>query len=255
MRPIIAITVNYSYNGSSESMEGIGTDDQQWQLLADDYITAVERAGGLPLMLPVFKGDDRDGLIKEAVSLADGILFSGGTDLDLALFGGSSDGHTGIVVPERDRAEIALAEYVIQKTDKPVMGVCRGIQLINAVLGGSLIPHIPDSGRASHSFSAYPKYLPAHHVSVDRDSLLYRLTGCEDLSVNSFHHMAVGTCAPVLRPVAVTQDGLIEAVELKDNPNHRFLLAVQWHPEMMSEADPVQQRIITGFVNQCRKQE
>lgn len=250
MRPVIGITANYMFDGSAEYRAGIGAADQSWQKLADDYVTAVERAGGLPLILPIVSGGDT---AKELLERVDGVLFSGGSDVDPLLFGETSAGKTGMIVPERNRQEIFMLRHLLEHTRKPILGICRGIQLMNAALGGTLIQHIPDGGFSSHSLSMYPRQSPSHYVSIEPDSLLYRITGQSTLAVNSFHHMAVKQCAPCLTVTARSGDGVIEAVELAENPDGRFFLGVQWHPEMMAGSVPVQQAILSAFVADCKR--
>lgn len=253
MKPIIGITANYSFDGESEFAEGIGAREQEWQLLADDYVASVVRAGGVPLILPVVRGPEGSAVVEQMAASVDGVLFSGGSDVDPLRFGQRSAGKTGGVVPERDEQEFALVRRLLEHTDKPILGVCRGIQLINAALGGTLIQHIPDAGFCSHSLAMYPRQVPSHTVNVEQGSLLHALTGRDSLGVNSFHHMAVDACAPALKVTARAEDGVIEAVELADNSEGRFFLAVQWHPEMMAWADSVQQGIITAFVASCAR--
>lgn len=250
MKPVIGITVNYSYNGDSECAEGIGVAGQEWQLLADDYVTAVLRAGGVPVMLPVVRDQE---VMKEMLGSVDGVLFSGGSDVDPQLFGQTTFGKTGAVIAERDAQEAAMVEYVVNQTQKPVLGICRGIQIINAALGGTLLQHVPDAGFHNHTLTMYPRYMASHKVDIVPDSILAKAVGTEKLATNSFHHMAVDACAPCLKVVARSEDGVSEAVELAENPNGRYLLAVQWHPEMMSAVNPTQQAIINSFVQACQK--
>ncbi len=250
-RPIIGITANYSFDGSSEFSEGIGAKEQEWQLLADDYIASVVRAGGIPFILPVVRGPKRETVVAEMLSAVDGVLFSGGNDVDPLRFGQQTTGKTGGVVPERDEQEFTMLRYLLGQTDKPILGVCRGIQVMNAALGGTLIQHIPDAGFSPHTLPMYPRQVPSHRIRVERASLLYTLVAQDSLGVNSFHHMAVDECAPSLKVSARSEDGIVEAVELAENPKNRFFLGVQWHPEMMAWSDPIQQEIISAFVRSC----
>lgn len=247
MKPIIGITVNYSYKGDSPYAEGIGAPGQEWQLLADDYITAVVRAGGVPLMLPVVR--DNPELLKNMVDLVDGVLFSGGSDVDPQMYGQTTTGKTGGIIVERDEHEKFLVDYVVNHTSKPVLGVCRGIQIINAVMGGTLVQHVPDVAN-DHTLTMYPRTAVSHTVVVAEDSILSGIVGPGKLGVNSFHHMAVDACAPGLKVVARSEDGITEAIEF-ENQDDRFFLAVQWHPEMMSSVNQTQQSIIDHFVNAC----
>ena len=230
MKPVIGITANYSFDGSSEFAEGIGAKEQEWQLLADDYIASVVRAGGIPFILPVVRGPKWETIVEEILSAVDGVLFSGGSDVDPLRFGQQTTGKTGGVVPERDEQEFAMLHYLLEQTGKPILGVCRGIQVINAALGGTLIQHIPDAGFSSHTLPMYPRQIPSHRVKVEKNSMLHTLVAQDSMGVNSFHHMAVDTCAPGLKVTARSEDGVIEAVELAENPMNRVFLGVQWHP-------------------------
>lgn len=250
-RPVIGITANYMYDGSGEYQEGIGAPDQEWQLLADDYITSVQRAGGIPVILPVVREDRDWAAAKQLVDGVDGLLFSGGSDVDPMRFGQVTRGRTGTLIPERDEQELFMLRYVLEQTRKPALGICRGLQLINAGLGGTLHQHLPDAGYPSHTLPMYPRQRPSHWVEIQRDSRLYEITGQARLGVNSYHHMAADVPAPGLRVTARADDGVIEALERQDAGDGRFFLAVQWHPEMMAAADPIQQRIITSFVQSC----
>lgn len=253
MKPIIGITANYSFDGSSEFAEGIGAREQEWQLIADDYVSSVTRAGGIPVILPVVRGPEWEAVVEQMINCVDGILLSGGSDVDPLRFGQKTTGKTGGIIPERDEQEFYMLRYLLEKTQKPVLGVCRGVQVMNAALGGTLIQHIPDAGFTGHTLTMYPRQVPSHRVRVEPGTLLHQLVGTEKLSVNSFHHMAVDECAPMLKVAAHSEDGVIEAVEMKDESSGRFFLGVQWHPEMMAWADSIQQRIVNAFVESCRR--
>lgn len=249
MRPVIGITANYSYDGSSEFAEGIGAREQEWQLLADDYVVSVARAGGLPVILPLLTEDaeEKEELVKEMLHKVDGLILSGGNDVDPLLYGEKSKGQTGTLTPQRDQQEMRLLDLAYRKSDKPILAICRGIQLLNVYFGGTLIQDIPAAGYGSHTLAMYPRTQGSHQVSVRERSLLYRITKNKTLQVNSFHHVAVKDCAPALTVTARAADQIIEAVELRENPDQRFLLGMQWHPEMML-TNPVQQSIFKAFV-------
>lgn len=253
MRPVIGITANYTYDGAAPFAEGIGAREQQWQLLANDYITSVMRAGGLPLILPLFTDDCPDDFLAEMLSKVDGLIFSGGNDVDPQLFQEKSQGKTGPVIPERDEQELRLLDLAYTQTNKPVLCICRGIQLLNVYFGGTLIQDIPSEGYGSHTLSMYPRNQASHRITTADGSLLQSIVQDKIIGVNSFHHMAVKDCAPVLTVTARAEDGIIEAVELKNNPEKRFLLGVQWHPEMMWDS-PVQQGIFQTLVNYIQKE-
>lgn len=276
MRPIIGITANFRNDGEMEYSRSLGFADQKWHSLADDYIQTVLRAGGIPVILPVLSGAAvrEDGAAQtkwmHMLQGLDGIIFSGGSDVDPQRYGERSTGLTGTVVPERDRQELFLARRVWEQTDLPVLGICRGLQVINAALGGTLMEDVQASGHPSHTLWMYPRTERSHTVTVAAGSRLGQILLREEwkpedpaavtppsagspepvLGVNSLHHMAVRTLAPSLKAAAVSGDGLIEAVEPL-RPSARFLLAVQWHPEMMSSASALQQSIVNAFVQSC----
>ena len=165
MRPIIGITANYSFDGASQCREGIGTPGQEWQMLADDYITAVTRAGGLPLILPLIRGEDREALWAELLDQVDGVLFSGGNDVDPLLFGEISTGKTGGLIPARDEQELWMANYLLKHTRKPILGICRGIQFLNVALGGTLYQDLPAEHPSEIVHSMKPPYDQAAHMA------------------------------------------------------------------------------------------
>jgi putative glutamine amidotransferase len=208
--------------------------DQPAVLLARSYVDAVQRAGALALLLP----PDRE-LVAEpaqALELIDGLLLAGGADLDPASYGQAAHAETRDAVPERDVFEIALTRAAIER-DVPVLGICRGMQLINVALGGTLIQHLPEHlgheehRRVSGSFDGSD-----HDVDVLDDTLAMRVIGASGHVTKSHHHQGVDRLGEGLRVSATSPfDELVEAVEL---PDRSFVLGVQWHPEA-DETSPV----------------
>jgi gamma-glutamyl-gamma-aminobutyrate hydrolase PuuD len=184
------------------------------------YVQAVERAGARPLLVP-----PSDDAVEETLDALDGLLFSGGNDLDPATYGAEVHPATNGLHPERDRAELALLEAALAR-DMPVLAVCRGFQVLNVARGGDLVQHLPDVvGDEKHrqvagAFSEHP-------VRIEEDSKLGVLLG-DHAPVMSSHHQGVGTVGRGLREVAWADDGTIEALE---DPERRFALGVLWHPE------------------------
>ena len=213
------------------------------------YLEGLEEAGAIPVILPL-AADGAD--IAQLADLCDGFLFTGGQDVAPQLYGEAMKPTCGELCPARDTLEQELLNRALEQ-DKPILGICRGIQILNVALGGTLIQHVPDAGVSPHTLLMYPRERASHAVRVQPDSLLARILGTESLGVNSFHHMAVKTCAPALRVTARADDGITEAVELLDNPEGRFFLAVQWHPEMMAWADGQAQALLDAFVASCRE--
>jgi putative glutamine amidotransferase len=190
-------------------------------LIPYDYVRGIERAGGRPLLVPPSAD-----AVDETLDALDGILFSGGSDLDPETYGAEPHPETNGVRPERDRAELALLEAALAR-DMPVLAVCRGFQVLNVVRGGDLVQHLPDVvGNATHR--EVTGTFSEHDVRVEDDSRLGVLLGGEHAPVKSHHHQGVGRVGEGLREVAWADDGTIEAVE---DPGRRFALGVLWHPE------------------------
>jgi putative glutamine amidotransferase len=201
--------------------------ERQAALLAYEYITAVQHAGALTLVVPP------DPLIEEdpdeVLDRLDGLVLAGGTDIDPAQYGGAPHPMIRRTTPERDRAEIALARRAIER-DMPVLGICRGMQLINVAQGGTLIPHVPDAvGHEEHRRHPGSFENSEHDVRLEPGSLAARAAGELLHSTKSHHHQAVDRLGEALVVTGHSVlDGLPEAIE---SPDHRFVLGVQWHPE------------------------
>jgi len=185
------------------------------------------------------------------VNRFDGFVLSGGGDVDPALYGGHLDATVHSIDPERDAFECALIPLVLQ-ADKPLLAICRGAQILNVALGGSLYEDIPSALPAALRHDWYPNiprdYL-AHTVEIEQGSRLAEILGTRKLRTNSLHHQAIQQPAPGLEVVAYAEDGVIEAVEL---PEKRFAIGVQWHPECLP-TEPAMQRLFSEFVNAARE--
>ncbi|MCL6443870.1 MAG: gamma-glutamyl-gamma-aminobutyrate hydrolase family protein [Alicyclobacillus sp.] len=212
-------------------------------VLSDDYVHGVEAAGGLPLLIPTY--EDKD-CIAEIADRIDGLLLSGGEDVNPQLFGEQPQLGLGEIAPERDEVELALIEAVLAQ-GKPILGICRGIQVLNVAFGGTLYQDLPRQwkGVIQHSQRAQRSYL-SHAVRIAEGSRLQGLLGgATELRCNSFHHQAVKTLGHDLVPVAWDTEGLVEAVE---RPGEGFVVAVQWHPENLWRSNPVYLGLFRGLV-------
>ena len=211
-------------------------------------MNAVIAAGGVPLVLPLID-DETD--INALAQLCDGFLFTGGPDVHPALYKEDAMRYCGSIDDRRDTLELHLF-HEVSRLDKPIFGICRGIQLINAALGGSLYQDIPAQvqGEPIVHDQHRPYHVPVHSVMVDRGSQLYHIVGQEELMVNSMHHQAIKAIAPSLACAAMTKDDLIECVEV---PGKRFLMAVQWHPEWMP-LQSASQKLFTAFIDAAKKE-
>lgn len=184
------------------------------------YVRAVEHAGGRPLLVP----PSEDG-IDETLEALDGIIFSGGGDLDPETYGADAHPETKQISPERDAAELALLQAALRR-DMPVLAVCRGSQVLNVARGGDLVQHLPEVvGHERHRHEQ--PVMADHEVTVETESKLGSILG-ERAPVKSSHHQGFGKLGAGLREAAWAEDGTVEALE---DPSHRFALGVLWHPE------------------------
>lgn len=216
-----------------------------WML--PEYMTGLEAAGAIPVMLPLTAEQE---LIDQLVGQLDGVLLTGGHDVDPTLYGEERITECGDPCPQRDRMETMVVEACL-KADLPMFGICRGLQLLNAVSGGTLYQDLPTQRPDASGHQMTPPYDRAvHEVMVKKESPLYRILQKERLAVNSYHHQAIKILAPVLEEMAVSDDGLIEAVY---HPGQTFAVAVQWHPEFFYQADEDCRKLFEAFVAACRK--
>ncbi len=220
--------------------------ESYWML--PGYIRLVERCRGLPLILPPTTEPEA---LAQCAALCNGFLFTGGHDVSPALYGQTPRPCCGAPCPERDSMETQLLRLALEQK-KAVLGICRGIQLINAVLGGTLYQDLPTEHPSLLEHHMSPPYdRSVHTVEICKGSLLEQLLGVQTLPVNSYHHQGICALAPGLEVDAVAPDGLIEAAHL---PQHPFLLAVQWHPEFSYQTDPASVKLMQAFVDACTKE-
>ena len=243
-KPFIGITCNTMPATDVNVKNGIAAPGQDFQGLAVDYINALEKAGAIPVILPVVK--DLEGA-KSLWERLDGILLSGGNDVSPELYNECIKKECGALDHARDTYEVAAARYFVAQ-NRPVLGICRGIQLLNAALGGSNYQDLPSEGFERHTILDYERNEPTHCVKVEKEGLLFDILQSEEIAVNSFHHQAVHCPAENMNIEAQSKEGVIEAVSVKD---HTFALAVQWHPEMMFDSEQ-QFGLIQAFVRACQ---
>ncbi|MFZ5591514.1 MAG: gamma-glutamyl-gamma-aminobutyrate hydrolase family protein [Bacillota bacterium] len=217
---------------------------QTWQL-GEAYAAAVYRAGGLPVAL--LPGDA--GAAEELIKRLDGIILAGGVDVDPVHWGEEPQAGCGEIVPAADTFELALARCSLQ-WGKPLLGICRGMQILNVAAGGSLYQDINTqlTGVLKHSQQA-PRSYATHRIFLAEGTLLGRLLGCRELRVNSFHHQAVRRLAEGFQVTARAADGVIEALE---HPALPFVIGVQFHPEAMWQESPLFLELFTGLVRASR---
>lgn len=233
-KPIIGLTPQYDYERN-----------RVW--IGPNYLEAIRAAGGVPLLLPLQVEKDE---LAVAANVCDGFLFTGGPDIDPFRFGEETIKQCGVVVPERDKMEEYLFQIAME-SDKPILGICRGIQVLNVFLGGTLYQDIsaqfPSDLSISHSQQSGNSVL-THSVIINEDTMLYDILSKELIKVNSFHHQAIKDMAPALKIAGVSMDSLVEAVYL---PEHKFFLGVQWHPEHLFSTNEDALNLFKAFVNGC----
>ena len=229
--PVIGITL--------DSEEPGGYSKFPWYALRQNYCEAVTAAGGVPIVLP-----HDPSAVPVYLDLIDGLLVTGGAfDVDPALFGDHSRHASVTTKDRRTQFEWAITQGMLER-DKSILGICGGQQLLNVVLGGTLIQHIPDSiASALAHEQPNPRNEPGHEVKVLHGTLLESIVGVNRLAVNSAHHQAVKATAPGVAVNATAPDGVIEGIE---DRSRRFVLGVQWHPEFhISDGD---RKLFAAFV-------
>lgn len=234
MQPLIGISCSY------DQKEGR-------YMMAEAYVEAVIAAGGLPVILP------GSGNIKKAapyLKAVKGLILAGGGDVDPAYFNEEPHPNLGEITPNRDRFEIMLIKSAL-RMNMPILGICRGIQVLNIACGGSVMQHIPAVVKKplKHSQAA-PRDHATHRIFIDKSSILAQILQTNVMRVNSFHHQAVGNPGMGFNISAISNDGVIEAIE---HPKYRFVLGVQWHPECMFIKDKASRLLFKAFVKEAGK--
>jgi putative glutamine amidotransferase len=238
LQPLIGITTGHYINTSDREITGAHP----------SYIRAVAQAGGLPVLIPYGLGLEITRAIYERV---DAVLIIGGGDIDPAYYGEAAHPTTAID-PNRDEYDLNLARWAYDD-DLPLFGICRGHQVVNVALGGTLVQDIPSEtgSPVPHDVPGeYPNGSRTHRVRLDPGSHLASILGKTELDVNSYHHQSVEKPAPNAIITAHSEDGVVEALEL---PGRKFALSVQWHPELMVDQDEDARVLFRAFVDAARQ--
>ena len=235
-KPLIGITPAYN------------TDKMQYDLPIA-YTNAVIKSGGLPIILP-FHSDKE--IAQQLVDMCDGFIFSGGHDVAPWVYGEDPWYGLDILAPLRDMTEVALFDPVFE-SKKPLLGICRGMQMANCCLGGTLYQDLPTDYIKPQEIEHVQKeraVQPTHKVRLDAGSLLAEIMETDEISVNSFHHQAVKDLGKGLKPIGYAPDGLTEAVVM---PDHPFFIGVQWHPEELFPQCQASRKLFAAFLAACKK--
>ena len=216
--------------------------DNRYALPAE-YVDAVRRAGGVPVLIA--PGETR---LQEVLEAVDALILSGGGDIDPDAYGGKRHAANYGIDLERDALEIALARHIVS-AELPTLGICRGAQILNIAHGGTLIEHLPDEIGEQVLHRAPPREPIAHGIRLQPHSRLAQILGRVEFETVSWHHQALRQVPPVFAIAGHAPDGTVEAIEM---PTHPWLIAVQWHPELAAASDPLQQRIFDALVEAAR---
>ncbi len=239
-RPIIGIS------GSMMIDEGGMFPGYERAYVNNDYIQAVIRAGGTPFIIPMGESDDT---IKQQIKLIDGLILSGGHDVDSLLYNEEPTQKLGEIYPKRDEFDLKIIKYAMDK-EIPILGICRGMQILNVANGGSLYQDLSfiDGCYIKH-WQGNQADVATHNVDIEKGSKMHSIIG-DTVKTNSFHHLAVKDIAKGFKVVARAKDGVIEAIE-KDGDT--FVIGFQWHPEMMSKNNEKMQRIFNKLIEESKK--
>ncbi len=236
MKPIIGVTPLWDDEKSSI-----------WML--PGYLDAIREGGGVPIILPL-KGNEED--FTQICEMCSGFLLTGGHDITPSLYSEERNDKCGTTNLYRDSLERIVFDFAV-KRDLPLLGICRGIQIINAFCGGTLYQDLPS--QYSHpkgvNHQMQPPYdWPCHKVKVVDNTLLSNIVQVKELEVNSYHHQAIKDIALTLKAMAISEDGLVEAIYM---PHKSFIMALQWHPEFNYHSDKNSRKIVRAFVDRCNK--
>ena len=234
MKPIIAITPDVDTDGNTKILKA--------------YIDAIENAGGTPVLVPYTENMDT---LMSFIDLCDGVCFTGGIDVDPKRYFEEKMIWCKETRDIRDIFDLSIFELATKK-NKPIFAICRGAQLINVALGGTLYQDIPTEISTSilHTQSE-PKFEHSHEVKIVENTPLYALLGKERIKANSFHHQAIKKLGKDLEIMAFADDGIVEAIYMPDYP---YLRAYQWHPERICQNDEKQKKLFEDFILACKKQ-
>jgi len=235
-RPLIGVTPGYA--GPSSERNFCRTAEIVYSDL--NYLRRVAEAGGIPVLMSHTNDTET---LRGLASRLDGLLFTGGEDVHPNHYG--QDVQVGTDINDaRDQFELQLFQEFV-KTRKPILAICRGFQVINVALGGTLIQDLGMQAGATHHVQQAPTAVPTHEVRLDEGCRLARMFGETNLEVNSHHHQAIDLPAESLKVVGWSEEGIPEALEHK---NHPYLLGVQWHPERLASRAEIQQKLFADFV-------
>ncbi|WP_338752348.1 gamma-glutamyl-gamma-aminobutyrate hydrolase family protein [Bacillus sp. FJAT-52991] len=283
MKPLIGVTSSYIYSYMPKLDKGGKNEQSQYEALKSTYVgsclfglndvpfnmslstdtQAIEQAGGIPIIIPQTEDEDS---MRSILSRLDGIMFVGGNDIHPEFYGEEVNYNKGLfgtldnlntedasvfakTVIERDRMEIALMKLALEKTNLPILGICRGSQIMNVALGGSLYQDLEKcyEGEELLGHVSLEKWAShVHDIIIEDGSLVHKIFDEKQINVNSIHHQAIRHLGDGLKVTAKAADGIVEAIEYDDAS--RFVLGVQWHPEMLLKSDETHRKVFDAFI-------
>lgn len=236
-KPLILVTAAYDYEKNISSIKNA-------------YCEALIEAGAAPVLLPVSLNND---LLDVYIDECDGLMVTGGPDVDAAYYGENNMLYNGEISPHRDYMELELIKRAVLN-NKPVLGICRGMQVINVAMGGTLYQDIHEQIKVKelikHSQNA-PRWYTTHQIVIEKYSFMWEVFNAERVSVNSYHHQAAKDIAPDFKITASSEDGIVEAIEYSKSC---FIVGVQWHPEDLWQKNPSHHQLFKKFINICSTQ-
>ena len=233
MKPLIGITTAYEKR-----------EKRDYECLSYNYIKAVQLAGGLPILIPTLLNEEMDRYLE----LIDGLIFSGGEDIEPTLYGAEPISKLGEICPERDFFEMKFFNKALERKI-PILGICRGFQIMNVAFGGTLYQDIQGQqvSKFNHLNLISPVHNLEHEVTLMKDSKLYEIMGKETLMVNSLHHQAINKVGKNLKVVGLSFDHIVEALEYEGDG---FVVGVQWHPEDLVAKDGYFLELFKAFITE-----